>query len=440
MKHQAISKIFSLLTGISLVFAGALPTLAAGVLDDGSASLYFEPTTYTVAPGATFDVPVMVNVNAGSTTDTTVGVDAWVTFDNTKLEYVHPSANAGMPSDFSLGNGSVIITRSSTNSAIQANEIVISGLISAGGAPVNGIKKVGTLKFKVKDAATVGSTATLGFKFSTTNYDDTTSDSNVAPPSTSTKIDLLKTVGTATVTIAAASVNDPTITSVTPNSGSKDNSQLVTIVGTNFGTTQGTVKVNTSTSATVSSWSDASITATIPSWPSLTQQTVVPVTITRPDTKSATKTDGYTYTIGTPSPPPVPPSSTDPRITYIYPASGNKLTPTEVTIYGENFGYFESTDKNKVFVGLQLATIKDWSPSRVLIQVPPAPDLTSRTTLSVKLYRADGKVAEYIGFTYNTGPLPGTGPDEWMWGGIAAAAAALAWLTYRKLATRRMSA
>ena len=59
-------------------------------------------------------------------------------------------------------------------------------------------------------------------------------------------------------------VSPPSITSLSPTSGAVGAS--VTITGTNFGATQGTstVKFNTTTATTITSWSTTSIVAKVP--------------------------------------------------------------------------------------------------------------------------------------------------------------------------------
>lgn len=71
---------------------------------------------------------------------------------------------------------------------------------------------------------------------------------------------ILVVVGAAfTGTLFAAS---PSITSLSPTSGWVGAS--VTITGTNFGSTQGTVQFNGTTATTISSWSSTSIKAVVP--------------------------------------------------------------------------------------------------------------------------------------------------------------------------------
>ena len=70
------------------------------------------------------------------------------------------------------------------------------------------------------------------------------------------------------------------------------------------------------------------------------------------------------------------------------------------------------------------------------MQVPAEPDLVGRSTRSVKVVRADGAEASFYGYTYTSGALPGSGPEDWPWVGasLVLAALGLSWLTYRKLA------
>ena len=326
MKNQIV-KLVNVALGLALLVSSAMP--ASATLTDGSASLAFQPNTKAATLNANFDIDVVVSTG----TDATIGTDAVVKYDSSKLEYV-PIASTDAAYNASDYNLVIRVHRP------ERQEVVISGLVSPGSTTyVSGSnKKVGTLRFKPK---AVGTT-TLSFTFDTANPDKT-DDSNVVYKDT-TKTDLLQTVGTATITVTE---------------------------GGNGGT-------------------------------------VTP-------------------------PPSTTPVAGDPIIYYIYPNTGNKNMPTDVTIIGANFGTYVA-DSSKVFIGLVPAVVKDWSPNRIVIQVPPAPEVINRSTLSVKVYRSDGKMAEYLGFTYISAPLPGTGPEVWIWASIIAAALALAGVTYRKFA------
>ena len=129
----------------------------------------------------------------------------------------------------------------------------------------------------------------------------------------------------------------------------------------------------------------------------------------------------------------------NPVITSISPSYGSKDVSQVVAVYGASFGeYLEG--QSKVYLGTKLVSILDWTDTKIDIQVSAEPELANNSTRQVKVHRADGKEATFVGYTYTITPLPGSGPAEWMWVGIALAALSLSFLTYRKLAYNTSSA
>ena len=126
---------------------------------------------------------------------------------------------------------------------------------------------------------------------------------------------------------------------------------------------------------------------------------------------------------------------TGPFITNIVPNAGHKDAVTQVTIFGGNFGNFQ-TGKSKVFVGLLEATVLDWNNTQILAQFPANASLTSKATLTVRVLTAGDQQVSFYGYTYTSGALPGSGPEDWLWPGVALMAFALSVLAYRKLEMR----
>lgn len=403
-------QLVSLIAGFSLIFVGIMPVSAAG-----TAELSFNPSTKTVGPGETFSLDIMVDTGS----DQTLGVDAILEWDASKVEYVGYEANlATDPLPVVMENAAV---------GTSTNKIVVSALVIPGTAPVGGSGpiKVATVNFKAK---TDTGTTYIEFVFDEDNPDDTTN--NFSNVTSTTGGELLNSVEPALITISSTPPveTSPAITSISPSSGSKDSTHSINIYGTNFDATQGTGWVHIGTkSATVNSWSDTVINVTVPAEPTFTSDTARRITVTRDDDASSVY-DSFTYTVSS-TPPPIINGSM--RITYIYPASGSKMIPTDVTIYGEGFGSY--TEASQVYIGLEeITSILDWNDTRIMIQVPPRPELTNKVTLSVKVYK-EGDSAEYLGYTYYMSPLPGTGPEHWMWAGIITLALGASWITYRKL-------
>jgi hypothetical protein len=112
----------------------------------------------------------------------------------------------------------------------------------------------------------------------------------------------------------------PSVTSVSPNSGSSGGATGVTITGTNF-LSGATVSFGGAAAANVNVVSSTSITATTP-----THATgAVNVVVANSDGQSATLSNGYTYV------------NTAPSVASVTPASGPIAGGTGVTITGTNF-------------------------------------------------------------------------------------------------------
>lgn len=113
----------------------------------------------------------------------------------------------------------------------------------------------------------------------------------------------------------------PTITSVSPTSGSQNGGTSVTISGTGF--VNGATVTFGGTAATVGTITATTIAVTTPTHIAGT----VNVVVTNPDSQSATLTNGFTYTAPAPAP----------TITSISPNSGSYAGGTSVTITGSNY-------------------------------------------------------------------------------------------------------
>lgn len=113
-------------------------------------------------------------------------------------------------------------------------------------------------------------------------------------------------------TTAGAAGPAPTVSAISPNSGSTTGGTAVTIAGTNF--QQGaTVSIGGAGATSVNVASTTTITAVTPSHAAGT----VNVVVTNPDNQSATLVNGFTYN----TPPPPPPSSAGDVVLYAAEAS-----------------------------------------------------------------------------------------------------------------------
>jgi hypothetical protein len=112
----------------------------------------------------------------------------------------------------------------------------------------------------------------------------------------------------------------PTVTSVTPPTGSGSGGTSVTISGTNF-VSGATVTFGTAAATGVVVVNGTTITATTPAQPA----GPVTVTVTNPNTKSGTLASGFTYTAPAPT------------VSSVAPSSGPAVGGTSITITGANF-------------------------------------------------------------------------------------------------------
>ncbi len=167
----------------------------------------------------------------------------------------------------------------------------------------------------------------------------------------------------------------PTITSVSPSSGPVGT--LVTIIGTNFGATQGTSFVAfNSIGSTPTSWSSTSITVPVP-----TGATTGSLVLTL----GGQPISGGTFTVTVPAP----------VISSLNPSSG--LVGTAITIAGTNFGATQGTSTVK-FNGTT-ATPASWSASSIVVPVP------SGATTGNVVVTVGGQSSNSVAFTV-TIPAP----------------------------------
>ncbi len=148
-------------------------------------------------------------------------------------------------------------------------------------------------------------------------------------------------LGTAGYTIVAAA---PMITSVSPTTGAPGST--VTISGSGFGSTQGSGSAWLGTTlATVVSWSDSQVVATV---------------ALNSTSGTAQVQQGGVWSSNT-----VPFNVSAPAITSVSPASG--LPGAQVTITGSGFG--ASQNNGQVMLGTAAGVVQSWSDTQVVAQV-----------------------------------------------------------------------
>jgi len=183
-------------------------------------------------------------------------------------------------------------------------------------------------------------------------------------------------------TVQAVQAAPPTITSISPSSGSPNGGTIVSITGTNFAN-GATVKFDTSNAISVTVNSSTSITATTPVHAAGT----VTVTITNPDAQKGTGT--FTY---------VNPQL---AVASVSPQTGSTSGGTPVTINGSNF-----QSGATVTFGTRPATNVTVVDSTKITATTPLGPIDQNLTVDVTVTNPDGTNATLShGFSYNVPAL-----------------------------------
>ncbi len=180
------------------------------------------------------------------------------------------------------------------------------------------------------------------------------------------------TTSSATATFDNVSVtvgSTPFVTGISPSLGGAGTS--VTIVGSNFGSTQGTstVSFNTTNATTITSWANSQIVATVPSGATTGLVTVTVGGVQSPSTS--------TFTV------------IKPTISSLTPAAAQSLGL--ITISGSGFGGSQSSSQVQ-FNGVA-ATATSWSDTSITVSVP-----SNATSGPVTVIR-DGVTSSGVQFT-----------------------------------------
>ena len=173
----------------------------------------------------------------------------------------------------------------------------------------------------------------------------------------------------------------PAIGSLSPDSGPEGTT--VEITGTSFGAMQGTSTVTfNGTGATPTSWSDTSITVTVPAG-ATTGSVVVTV--------GGTPSDGASFAV-------------TPAIGSLSPIAGPEGATVEIT--GTSFGAMQGTS-SVTFNGTPVATYTSWSDTSITVMVP-----MGATTGDV-VVTVGGEASNGVSFAVGTDPvISGLNPDS----------------------------
>jgi hypothetical protein len=314
----------------------------------GTASSGF---SFTVAPSITSLSPT----SGAAGTSVTITGSSFGSSQGTST--VMFNGTAATPTSWSAGS----ITVAVPSTAATGNVVVTVGGVGSNGVNFTVVPHITTLS---PTSGTVGASVTIaGMGFGSSQGTSTVTFNGTAATTTTSwgatsivaTVPTGATTGNVTVTVGGFASNAPSfmvvlapsITSLSPSSGTVG--APVTITGTNFGTTQGTSTVAfNGTTATITSWGATSIVAVVPTG-ATTGNVVVNV--------SAVNSNGSSFTV-----------VAAPSITSLSPTSG--AVGASVTIAGANFGTTQGTS-SVTFNGTTATTITSWSATSIVATVPP---------------------------------------------------------------------
>src|SRR5690348_9874099 len=292
----------------------------------------------SLASGFTYVVPVPtvtgVSPNTGSTsggtavtiTGTNFVSGATVTFGTAAATNVVITSSTQITATTPAGSaGAVTVTVTNpgpkSGSLASAFTYIIAPTVS-GVSPNNGPAAGGTSVTITGTNFASGATVTFGTVAATSVVaTNSTTITATTPANAAGAVAVTVTVNGQSGSLASGFtyVVPPTVSSVSPNSGSTTGGTAVTIMGTNFAS-GASVTFGTAAATNVVVASSTQITATTPAG----SAGAVTVTVTNPGAQSGALTNGFTYVVV-------------PTVSSVSPSSGPTAGGTSVTITGTNF-------------------------------------------------------------------------------------------------------
>jgi IPT/TIG domain len=315
------------------------------------------PVTFTVTPSTPSIATLSPTSGAVGTVVTITGASFGATQGTSAVSF---NGTAGVPTSWS----STSIVVPAPTGATTGNVVVTVGGVASNRVPFTVTTLAPSITTLSPNSGVVGTPVTItGTNFGVTQGTSTVMfNGTVAVPTSWSATSIAVPVpsgatnGNVGVTVGGVPSNGvsftvstaPKITSLSTPSGTVGTS--VTIIGTNFGATQGTSSVTfNGTTGTPTSWSATSIAVPVP--PGATTGNVVV-------TAGGMASNGMSFTVNSP---------TAPSITSLSPTSGP--VGTSVTIAGTNFGATQgaSTVKFNGTTGVPTS----WNATNIVVPVPP---------------------------------------------------------------------
>lgn len=174
----------------------------------------------------------------------------------------------------------------------------------------------------------------------------------------------------------------PSVTAVSPASGSHGGGTVVTITGTGF-VSGATVRFGANAATGVTFVSATTLRASAPAG---TAATTVPVTVTNPDSQTGTRANAFAYV-----------NLAAPTVTAVSPAAGPLGGGTSVTVTGTNFN-----DGAVVKFGANTGTVVSVQPTSIVVVTPAQ---TTAGKVEVRVTNTDTKNAALTAaFAYQAAP------------------------------------
>ena len=365
--------------------AGTAGAVTVTVTVNGLSGSLSNAFTYVVPPTVT-DVSPNSGSTAGGTAVTITGTNfatgATVTFGTTAATNVVVTNSTKITATTPVGTaGAVTVTvtnpGSQTGSLTSGFTYVVVPTVSSV-SPNNGPVAGGTTVTITGTNFSAGATVTFG----------TAAGTNVAVTN-STSITATTPAGTAGAVTVTVTVNGqsgslsngfsyvvpPTVTNVSPNSGSTAGGTAVTVTGTNFAT-GATVTFGTTAATNVVVTNSTTITATTPAGAA----GAVSVTVSNPGSQNGILPSGFTYVVV-------------PTVTSVSPNNGPVAGGTAVTITGTNF----ATGATVTFGGTAATNVVVTNSTTITATTPAG--TAGAVSVTVTVNGQSGSLAN--GFTYN---------------------------------------
>lgn len=234
-------------------------------------------TAATTAPAITSQTPASATAGAsvtlGGTNFPTTG--GWLTVNGTVVSATFTSTTAVFTIPAGTATGASVVIGGGTGGSSNTWSLVIGGsttptVTSVTPNPValgSTLTINGTNLGTTAGSVTVGAVALTGLTWSATQITGTVPATGLTQGQTYTVTVTTSTGQTATGSVRISDPTvDPTITGITPTTIYQGTATNITIAGSNFGTTAGTVSINTSPATTLTqvSWGATSVVATVP--------------------------------------------------------------------------------------------------------------------------------------------------------------------------------